>query len=124
VLEVKSKNKSRSTSKPTTNYDMTILHDDELENTQSATLRRRKKKIPAWANSKFLVLLFILNNIYLFLYVEDQLQLSIINQVYFQDQNPEDIFGSICIEHVFDLIKSIDIKNKESISMIVSRHFV
>jgi hypothetical protein len=103
---------------------MTILHDDELENTQLARLRRRKKKIPAWANSKFLVLLFILNNIYLFLYVEDQLQLAIINQVYFQDQNPEDIFGSICIEHVFDLIKSIDIKNKESISMIVSRHFV
>jgi hypothetical protein len=60
----------------------------------------------------------------LFIYIEDQLQLAIINQVYFQDKNPEDIFGSICIEHAFDVINSINIKNKESIPMIVSRHFV
>ncbi len=36
------------------NYDMTILHDDELDNPNLATLRRRKKKIPSWAKSKFL----------------------------------------------------------------------
>ncbi len=34
---------------------MTILHDNELENTRLATVRRRKKKIPSWANSKFSV---------------------------------------------------------------------
>jgi hypothetical protein len=56
VREVKSKSKSRSISKSMNNYDMTILHDDELENTQLAKLRRRKKRIPSWANSKFLVL--------------------------------------------------------------------
>jgi hypothetical protein len=53
VREVKSKSKSHSISKTTNNYDMTILHDDELDNTRLATLRRRKKKIPSWANSKF-----------------------------------------------------------------------
>ena len=31
------------------NYDMTILHEDELNNTQLATIRRRKKTIPNWA---------------------------------------------------------------------------
>jgi hypothetical protein len=103
---------------------MTILHDDELDNTQLATLRRRKKKIPSWANSKYFVLLFFFQIRVLFIYIEEQLQLAIINQVYFQDKNPEEIFGSICIEQAFDMINSIDFKNKESISMIVSRHFV
>ncbi|CAF2079390.1 unnamed protein product [Rotaria magnacalcarata] len=71
-------NKSQSTSKKTHSYDMTILHDDELNNTELAMIHRRKKKIPSWAQ-------------------KDQLQLAIINQVYFQDKNPDDIFGSILI---------------------------
>lgn len=124
MCEVKSNNKSHSISKTTNNYDMTILHDDELDNTQLAILRRRKKKIPSWANSKYFVLLFFFQIRVLFIYIEEQLQLAIINQVYFQDKNPEEIFGSICIEQAFDMINSIDFKNKESISMIVSRHFV
>ncbi len=46
------------------NYDMTILHDDELENPHLATVRRRKKKTPSWANSKFF-LFFPTKNFYL-----------------------------------------------------------
>ncbi|CAF3923815.1 unnamed protein product [Adineta steineri] len=76
VQKINSSDKSHSTSKLFNNYDMTILHDDELNNTQLVTLRRRKKKIPYWAT-------------------KDQLQLAVINQTYFQDQNPEDIFGRI-----------------------------
>lgn len=52
VREMNSNGKFRSKSQTTNNYDMTILHDDELENTQLATVRRRKKKIPSWANRK------------------------------------------------------------------------
>lgn len=33
---------------------MTILHEDELQNNNLAVIRRRKKKIPAWANREFL----------------------------------------------------------------------
>jgi hypothetical protein len=51
--------KSHSTSKTTHNYDMTILHDDELNNTRLATIRRRKKKIPSWANGKSSVFLLL-----------------------------------------------------------------
>lgn len=54
--------------------------------------------------------------------VEDQLQLAIINQVYFQDKNPEDIFGNIRVDHVQDIVNSINFHNKASVSMIVSRH--
>ncbi len=57
-LSIRSNGKSHSISKTTNNYDMTILHDDELDNTQLARLRRRKKKIPSWANSKFPVFSF------------------------------------------------------------------
>ncbi len=41
---------------------MTILHDNELENTHLATVRRRKKKIPSWANSKFSVFFVVSSN--------------------------------------------------------------
>jgi hypothetical protein len=60
---------------------------------------------------------------YLF-HVEDQLELAIINQVYFQETNPDDIFGSVCIKDVFDMIDSINITDKKMPSVIVSRHFV
>ncbi|CAF1458829.1 unnamed protein product [Rotaria sordida] len=106
VREVKSNNKSQSKSKTTIhNYDMTIFHDDELNNTRLAMIRRRKKKIPTWAE-------------------KDQLQLAIINQVYFHDKNPDDIFGNVCIDHVFEMINSMNIRNIESKSMIVSRHIL
>ncbi len=41
------------------NYDMTVFHDDELDDTQVALSNRESKKIPRWARSKFLVLVLI-----------------------------------------------------------------
>ena len=35
----------------TNNYDMTIFHDDEIDDTYIALSRRRSKKIPRWARS-------------------------------------------------------------------------
>jgi len=115
--------RSSHKSKTINNYDMTILHEDELENPHLATVRRRKKTIPSWANSNYLLFLLLFVNICL-IFTEDQLQLAIINQVYFQNQNPEEIFGTICIEQVHEIIHSIDNTNKTSVSMISSRHFV
>lgn len=46
---------------------MTILHDDELNNTQLAKVRRRKKNIPSWANSMFSVLNFFYLIFFLFI---------------------------------------------------------
>jgi hypothetical protein len=57
IHKKKSNDKFHSTSN---NYDMTILHDDELDNPNLATVRRRKKKIPSWAKSKFSILFFLL----------------------------------------------------------------
>lgn len=57
-------------------------------------------------------------------FVEEQLQLAIINQVYFHEKTPEEIFGSICIEHVFDMINSIDVRNNGTTSMVVSRTLI
>jgi hypothetical protein len=59
--------------------------------------------------------------IHLFVNVEEQLQLAVINQFYFQNQNPEDIFGTVCMNDAFDMINSLDIKNKESTSIVASR---
>ncbi|CAF3545623.1 unnamed protein product [Rotaria sp. Silwood1] len=87
VHKIKLNNKSQSISKTTNNYDMTIFHDDELNNTGLTMIRRRKKKIPSWAQ-------------------KDQLQLAIINQVYFHDKNPDDIFGNVLIFGV-DSVKPI-----------------
>ncbi len=36
----------------TSNYDMTVFHDDELDDTQVALSHRQAKKIPRWARSK------------------------------------------------------------------------
>ncbi|CAF2542272.1 unnamed protein product [Rotaria sp. Silwood2] len=105
VREIKLNNKSQSISKTIQNYDMTIFHDDELNNTGLAMIRRRKKKIPSWAQ-------------------KDQLQLAIINQVYFHEKNPDDIFGNVCMDHVFEMINSMNIKNQKPKSMIVSRHIL
>ncbi len=37
----------------TNNYDMTLFHNDELDDTQIVLSRRQLKKIPRWARSKF-----------------------------------------------------------------------
>ncbi|UJR34092.1 hypothetical protein I4U23_021502 [Adineta vaga] len=105
IQEVNPDDRSHSVCKTTSNYDMTILHEDELNSTQLATIRRRKKKIPHWAK-------------------KDQLQLAIINQIYFQDQNPEDIFGDFCIDQALTMIHSIPLCNKVPTSTIVPRHFL
>ncbi|CAF0734085.1 unnamed protein product [Rotaria sp. Silwood1] len=79
----------------TNNYDMTILHDDQLDDTTySAVSRRRSKKIPRWAR-------------------KSQLQLAFINQIYFNNKNPEDIFGSIQINAAHEMVQSIEIYNTE-----------
>ena len=69
--------RSSHKSKTINNYDMTILHEDELENPHLATVRRRKKTIPSWANSNYLLFLLLFVNICL-IFTEDQLQLAII----------------------------------------------
>ncbi|CAF2331167.1 unnamed protein product [Rotaria sp. Silwood2] len=78
----------------TNNYDMTIFHDDELDDTYAAISRRRSKKIPRWAR-------------------KSQLQLAFINQIYFNDKNPEDIFGSIQIDAAHEMVRSIELSNTE-----------
>ncbi|CAF1275509.1 unnamed protein product [Adineta ricciae] len=93
IDEINFDKKSHSIHKKTHNYDMTILHEDELNNTQLATNRRRKKIIPNWAK-------------------QDQLQLAIINQVYFQDRNPEEIFGSFRLDEAFDMINSLVVSQR------------
>jgi hypothetical protein len=68
VRQVNPKNKSHSKSKPTYNYDMSILHDDELNNSYLAERRRPKKKIPFWANGKSSIVLLFFNNSSMYLY--------------------------------------------------------
>ena len=34
------------------NYDMTVFHDDELDDTEVALSHRESKKVPRWARSK------------------------------------------------------------------------
>lgn len=95
---------TKESSSVSQNYDMTILHADELDNTRLATARRRKKKIPAWANRKRLQLSLWIPSMF---FSEEQLEVAVINQVYFQKIEPEDIFGSICLDHARDLINAM-----------------
>ncbi|CAF1068589.1 unnamed protein product [Adineta steineri] len=76
------------------NYDMTVFHDDELDDTQVALSHRQSKKIPRWAR-------------------KSQLQLAIVNQIYYNDKNPEEIFGSIQLEHAHQMVDSIELWNTE-----------
>ncbi|CAF0724794.1 unnamed protein product [Rotaria sordida] len=82
----------------TNNYDMTIFHDDVLDDTHVAISRRRSKKIPRWAR-------------------KSQLQLAFINQIYFNDKNPEDIFGSIQIDVAHEMVQSIELKHNTEFSL-------
>jgi hypothetical protein len=92
------------------NYDMTVFHDDELDDTQIALSHRRSKKIPRWARSKLSSKNFQFN---VWLYLESQLQLAIVNQIYYNDKNPEDIFGSIHLDHARQMVDSIELWNTE-----------
>ena len=86
---------------------MTILHEDELDNTRLATARRRKKKIPAWANRKRLQSSLSFISTPSMFFSEEQLEVAVINQIYFQKIEPEDIFGSICIDHARELLNAM-----------------
>ncbi|CAF4717847.1 unnamed protein product, partial [Rotaria magnacalcarata] len=58
---------------------MTIFHEEQLEDTYAVLSRRRLKKVPSWAR-------------------KSELQVAFINQIYFNDKNPEDIFGTVEID--------------------------
>ncbi|CAF0759180.1 unnamed protein product [Adineta ricciae] len=76
------------------NYDMTVFHDDELDDTEVALSHRESKKVPCWAR-------------------KSQLQLAIINQIYYNDKNPEDIFGAVHLDRVREMVDSIELWNTE-----------
>ncbi|UJR13468.1 hypothetical protein I4U23_000482 [Adineta vaga] len=76
------------------NYDMTVFHDDELDDTQVALSHRESKKVPRWAR-------------------KSQLQLAIINQIYYNDKNPEEIFGTVHLDRVNEMVASIELWNTE-----------
>lgn len=48
------------------------------------------------------------------LFVESQLQLAFINQIYFNDKNPEEIFGPVEIDLVHQMVQSIESQPMES----------
>lgn len=58
---------------------------------------------------------YFLNHFYSikFIILESQLQLAIINQMYYNDKKPEDIFGTIHIDLVHKMIDSIELWNTE-----------
>lgn len=86
---------------------MTIFHDNQLEDTQMASFHRQSKSIPRWARSKFQSFERFPHSL-LRLVLESQLQLAFINQVYFNEKSPEDIFGPIHIDLVHQIVQSID----------------
>jgi hypothetical protein len=88
---------------------MTIYYYDQLDDTQITLSRRESKKIPHWARSKVLNF-FNFKFFFLFL-LESQLQLALINQIYFNDKNPEDIFGSVHMDLAHEMIQSIKLHN-------------
>lgn len=47
------------------------------------------------------------------MYLESQLQLAFINQIYFNDKNPEDIFGSVEIDAAREMVQSIEFYSLE-----------
>ena len=90
---------------------MTIFHEEQLDDTYAVLSRRRSKKIPSWARSKIIKLLFLSNHYFVF--TESQLQLAFINQIYFNDKNPEDIFGSVEIDAAHEMVKSLEFYDSE-----------
>jgi hypothetical protein len=83
---------------------MTEYYYDQVNDTQIDLFPQHSQEIPNWARSKFFILL-ILNFILFFL--ESQLQLAYINQAYFNDKNPEDIFGSVQINLAYEIVQSL-----------------
>ncbi|CAF3493267.1 unnamed protein product [Rotaria socialis] len=78
----------------TNNYDMTIFHEEQLDDTYAVLSRRRSKRVPSWAR-------------------KSELQLAFINQIYFNDKNPEDIFGTVEIDAAHEMVKSLEFYDSE-----------
>ncbi len=89
---------------------MTMFHDDEIDDTQVELYRRQSKTIPRWSRSKFFHLL--ISNFFI-LHLESQLQLAVINQIYFNDKNPEDIFGCVHMDLAHETVQSIELRQLE-----------
>lgn len=90
---------------------MTVFHDDELDDTQVALSHRRSKKIPRWAQSKYF-LIFLKFLIFEISHLESQIELAIINQIYY-DKKAEDIFGTIHLDLAHKMVDSIELWNTE-----------
>lgn len=91
------------------NYDMTVLHDDELDDTALALHHRRSKRIPRWAQSKSNPSSSSPSSSPLLLRLETQLQLAIVNQLYYNDQHPEQIFGLVRLDSAVQMVNAIDL---------------
>jgi len=72
---------------------MTVLHEEELDESQVCLQKRTTKKIPHWAQ-------------------KNQLQIAIINQVYL-NKNPSQIFGKIQLDNVREMINGIELWNED-----------
>ncbi|CAF2021352.1 unnamed protein product [Rotaria magnacalcarata] len=94
VREVKPKLEYSIKTDSTNNYDMTIFHEEQLEDTYAVLSRRRLKKVPSWAR-------------------KSELQVAFINQIYFNDKNPEDIFGTVEIDAAHEMVKSLKFHDSE-----------
>lgn len=47
------------------------------------------------------------------LFLESQLQLAIINQIYYNEKNPEEIFGTVQVDLAREMVDSIELWNTE-----------
>ncbi|CAF3435030.1 unnamed protein product [Rotaria sp. Silwood2] len=94
IREISRNSENNKTKDLIINYDMSVFHDDELDDTEIALFNRQSKKIPCWAR-------------------KSQLELAIINQIYYNDKNPDDIFGSIHLDIAHKMINSIQLWNTE-----------
>lgn len=78
-----------------------------MNETNMSVSHRRKKEIPRWARSKIGGKGWVEGKESLF-HLESQIQLAFINQIYFNDKNPEEIFGSIQLDLAREMVQSID----------------
>lgn len=68
------------------------VDDDSLFATKTST--NQKKPIPQWARSKFIWISHLcLIDLAFFVFLENELQIAICNQIYFH-RNPSEIFGN------------------------------
>ncbi len=112
--------------KTTNNSDMTLFHDDITsfydetqfilfqDDTQITLFHLQPEETPDWASSMFFLLFFRIWN-YLFLHLETQIQIACINQVYFNDKNPDNIFGSLELNSAREMVQELDLYSSPSL---------